>query len=136
MTNVTHKFLIYLSIYFYLTCFWLSFSPSSEEGIQFRQRFKSPGYGVSARALTPYPGRSKWINKLKTCALRWSLYNFSSKENAQVAIIEWYCLKQLFCDAIRKLTSRWQHVPPRSEICCSSSCLVFGLEIIELLQMR
>jgi hypothetical protein len=29
MFNVMHKFLIYLSIYFCLTCFWLSLSPSS-----------------------------------------------------------------------------------------------------------
>jgi hypothetical protein len=50
MTNVMHKFLINLSIYFCLTCFGLSFSPSSEAGEQLRQWFKSPGYGVSARA--------------------------------------------------------------------------------------
>jgi preprotein translocase subunit SecG len=58
MTNVMHKFLIYLSIYFFLTCFGFSFSTSSEAGIQLRLWFKSPGYGVSARAqaLTPYPG--------------------------------------------------------------------------------
>jgi hypothetical protein len=56
MTNVMHKFSIYLSIYFFLTCFGLSFSSSSEAGVQFRQLFKSPGYGVSARALTLYPG--------------------------------------------------------------------------------
>jgi hypothetical protein len=55
------KFLINLSIYFCLTCLGLSFSPSSETGVQFRKWFKSPGYagyigyGVSARALTPYP---------------------------------------------------------------------------------
>jgi hypothetical protein len=36
-----HKFLIYLSIYFCLTCFELSFRPSSEAGVQFRQWFKS-----------------------------------------------------------------------------------------------
>jgi hypothetical protein len=55
MTNVMHKFLIYLSIYLCLTCFGLSFSPSSEAGVQFRQWFNSPGYGVSTRTLTPYP---------------------------------------------------------------------------------
>jgi hypothetical protein len=55
MYTVTHKFLIYLSIYFYLTCFGLSFSPSSEAGVQLLQWFKSPGDGVSARELTPYP---------------------------------------------------------------------------------
>jgi hypothetical protein len=43
-----------LFIYFYLACFGLSFSPSSEAGVQFRQWFKSPGYGARARALTPY----------------------------------------------------------------------------------
>jgi hypothetical protein len=42
--------LIYLSIYFYLTCFGVSFSPSSEAGVQLRQLFRSSGYGVSARA--------------------------------------------------------------------------------------
>jgi hypothetical protein len=56
MTNVMHKFLIYLSIYFCLTCFGFSFSPSSEAGVQLRKWFKSLGYGVSARVLTPYPG--------------------------------------------------------------------------------
>jgi hypothetical protein len=59
MTKVMHKFLIYLSIYFCLTCFGFSFSPSSEEGVQLRRWFKSAGYGVSARALTPYPGDFK-----------------------------------------------------------------------------
>jgi hypothetical protein len=57
MTNVMHKFLIYLSIYFCLTCFGLSFSPSSEAGVQLRQWFRSPGYGVSARArMEPHTG--------------------------------------------------------------------------------
>jgi hypothetical protein len=56
MTNVMHKFLIYLSIYFCLTCFGLSFSPFSEAGVQHRQWFKSSGYGVSARVLSSYPG--------------------------------------------------------------------------------
>jgi hypothetical protein len=45
MTNVMHKILIYLSIYFCLTCFGLSLSPSSEAGVQIRQWFKSPEYG-------------------------------------------------------------------------------------------
>jgi hypothetical protein len=47
MTKVIHR-LIYLYIYFCLTRFGLSFSPSSEAGVQFPQWFKSPGYGVSA----------------------------------------------------------------------------------------
>jgi hypothetical protein len=55
MTNVMHKFLIYLSIYSCVTSFGLSFSPSSEAGVQLRQWFKPPVYGISARALTPYP---------------------------------------------------------------------------------
>jgi hypothetical protein len=46
--------LFYLSIYFCLTCFGLSFRPSSEAGVQLRQWVKSPWYGVSARVLTPY----------------------------------------------------------------------------------
>jgi hypothetical protein len=40
--------LIYLSIFFCLTRFGRSFSPSSEAGVQFPQWLKSPGYGVSA----------------------------------------------------------------------------------------
>jgi hypothetical protein len=55
MTKEMHEFLICLSIYFCLTCFVLSFSPSSEVGVQIQQWFRSPGYGVSPRALTPYP---------------------------------------------------------------------------------
>jgi hypothetical protein len=54
MTNVMHKFVTYLSIYFCVACFGLSFSPSSEAGVQPRQWFKSPRYGVSAQALKPY----------------------------------------------------------------------------------
>jgi hypothetical protein len=54
MTNVMHKFLIYLSIYFCLICFGLSFSPFSKACVQIWQWFKSSGYGVSARALTSY----------------------------------------------------------------------------------
>jgi hypothetical protein len=49
-----HKFLIYPSIYFCLTCFGFSFSPSSEAGVQIRQWFKSPGYGVSAQATAEF----------------------------------------------------------------------------------
>jgi hypothetical protein len=45
------QFLIYLSVYFCLTCFGISFSPSSEAGVQLRQWSKSAWYGVSARAL-------------------------------------------------------------------------------------
>jgi hypothetical protein len=102
-TDVMHKFLIYLSIYFCLKCFGLSFSPSSEAGVQLRQWFKSVGYGVSARSVTAYPGhlnhcrsctpaaedglkespkhlrQKEIINKLRTCALRWSLYSFIPK---------------------------------------------------------
>jgi hypothetical protein len=39
--------------------FWAFFSPFSEAGIQLRRWFKSPGYGISTRALTPYPGDLK-----------------------------------------------------------------------------
>jgi hypothetical protein len=46
--------LFYLCIYFCLTCFGLSFSPSSEAGVQLRQWLKPPDYGVSARALGLY----------------------------------------------------------------------------------
>jgi hypothetical protein len=59
-----HKFLMYPSIDFCLTCFGLSFSPFSEEGVQFRQWFKFPGYDVSARALTRYPGD---LNHCRNC---------------------------------------------------------------------
>jgi hypothetical protein len=66
-----------LSIYFCLTCFGLSFSPSSEAGVQFRQWFKSPGYGVSALALVDSRNKLKinsasgWfsLQRLYTCSL-------------------------------------------------------------------
>jgi hypothetical protein len=45
--NAQVFYLFYSSIYFCLTCFGLSFSPCSEAGVQLRQWFKSPGYGVS-----------------------------------------------------------------------------------------
>jgi hypothetical protein len=51
MTNLMHKFLIYLSIYFCLACFGVSISPSSETGVQIRQWFKSPVYDVSAQQI-------------------------------------------------------------------------------------
>jgi hypothetical protein len=57
-------FLIYLSIHFYLTYFGISFSSSSEAGVQFQQWFESTGYGVSARALTLYPGD---LNHCRNC---------------------------------------------------------------------
>jgi preprotein translocase subunit SecG len=41
MTNVMHKILTYLSIYFCVTCFRLSFSPSSEAGEQIRQETRT-----------------------------------------------------------------------------------------------
>jgi hypothetical protein len=50
MTNVIHKFLIYLYIYFCLTCFGLSFSPSSEAGVQLRR-------GSSLLGMESAPGR-------------------------------------------------------------------------------
>jgi hypothetical protein len=64
MTNVMYKFIIYLSIFFCLTCFGISFSPPSEAGVKIRQWFKSPGYGFSAWALTPYPGG---VNHCQNC---------------------------------------------------------------------
>jgi hypothetical protein len=64
MTNVMHKFLNYLSIYFYLTCFGLYFSPSSDAGVQLWQWFKFFGYDVGARALTPYPAD---LNHYRNC---------------------------------------------------------------------
>jgi hypothetical protein len=64
MDNAMHKFLIYLSIYFYLICFGLSFSPSSEAGVQLRKWFKFPGYGVSARDLKPC---AEYLNHCRSC---------------------------------------------------------------------
>jgi hypothetical protein len=61
-----YKFLIYLSTYFYLTCFGLSSSPSSEAGVQFQQWLNSAGYDVSAWALTPYAGD---FNHCRICTL-------------------------------------------------------------------
>jgi hypothetical protein len=43
------------------------FYPSSEARVQFRQWFKSAGYGVSAWGLTPYPARLEPLPNLYTC---------------------------------------------------------------------
>jgi hypothetical protein len=48
------KFLTDLPVYSCLTCFGLSFIPSSEAGVQLRQWFKSPEYGVSAMTFIEY----------------------------------------------------------------------------------
>jgi hypothetical protein len=52
MINIMYKFLIYLSIYFCLTCFGLCLSPSSEAGVQIRQWFH-PGDLNHCRNCTP-----------------------------------------------------------------------------------
>jgi hypothetical protein len=60
-----------LFIYFFcLACFGLSFSPSSEASVQLRQWFTSPGYGLSARALTPYPGDLNHGRSCTQCLLK------------------------------------------------------------------
>jgi ABC-type amino acid transport system permease subunit len=46
-------------IYFCLTCFGLSFSPSSGAGVQLRHWFKPAGYGVSAPDADAIPSISK-----------------------------------------------------------------------------
>jgi hypothetical protein len=57
MTKLMHKFLTNLSVYLFLTCFWLSFSLSSEAGVKLQQWFKSPRYNFSARVrMDGYPG--------------------------------------------------------------------------------
>jgi hypothetical protein len=63
MTNVMHKFLIYLSIYFCLTCFGLPFSQSSGAGVQILQWFKSPGAGLQILQWFKSPGYgvSAWV---------------------------------------------------------------------------
>jgi hypothetical protein len=53
--NDQHKAQVfYLFIYLLLSYMFRTFSSSSEAGVQLRQWFKSAGYGVSVRALTPY----------------------------------------------------------------------------------
>jgi preprotein translocase subunit SecG len=59
MTNVMHKFFIYLLIYFCLTCFGLSFSPSSEADEQLRRGLNllgmvsAPGVDTILRTIEP-----------------------------------------------------------------------------------
>jgi hypothetical protein len=50
MSNVMHKFLISLSIYFCLTCFGLYFNPSLEAVVQLRR-------GLSLLGMVTAPGR-------------------------------------------------------------------------------
>jgi hypothetical protein len=54
------------------------FSTSSEARVQLRQWFKSPGYGVSARALTPYP---EDFNHCRSCT---PAYEDGLKENPKM----------------------------------------------------
>jgi hypothetical protein len=56
MANVTHKFFIYLSIYYCLTCFGLSITPSSEAGVQLSRLLGPVSAPGLAGALTPYSG--------------------------------------------------------------------------------
>jgi hypothetical protein len=63
MINVMHKFLIYLSVYFCLTCLGVTLSPSSEAGVQIRQWFWSPGL-MSARTPASEDGLK---SKPETC---------------------------------------------------------------------
>jgi hypothetical protein len=58
MTNVMYKLLIYLSIYFCLTCLGLSFNPSAEAGVlyNFDSGLSLLGMVSAPGALTPYPG--------------------------------------------------------------------------------
>jgi hypothetical protein len=69
MTNIMHKFIIYVSIYFCLTCFGLSFSPSSEAGVQLSVLLGMVstlgGTDTVLRRVDP-------LQKFYTCLLRWA----------------------------------------------------------------
>jgi hypothetical protein len=67
--------------------FRLSFSPSSEAGVQLRQWFKCPGYGVSARALTPCPAERTGliINTNKTKYMQGTRKINITKQDSKVA---------------------------------------------------
>jgi hypothetical protein len=65
MTTIMHKFLIYLSIYFCLTCFGLSLSPSSEAGVQLWCGSSWPGRWHHTQETWTTP-------KLYTCLWRWA----------------------------------------------------------------
>jgi hypothetical protein len=99
-----HVFTLFIYLLL-LTCFGIYFRPSSEAGVQFQQCFKSPVYGISTRVLTQYPrdlnhcrnctpasedglkeSPKHVIDKLKTCVLRWSLYNFIPKSKVLYSI--------------------------------------------------
>jgi hypothetical protein len=124
MTNLMHKFLnlFYLSIYFFLTCFGLSFSPSSVAGVQLPLWFKSAGYGVSVRA------RMELLN--------WSLYNFMI-----IKVWSFHCEKdcEVFWSVKQRILSEWNRVTfrqlsllPSSEIYMMSaaSSVVFIYTVI------
>jgi hypothetical protein len=102
MTNVMHKFLIYLSIYFCLTRFGLSFSPSLEAGVLLRQWFKSPGYGVSAQAdvtelLRHYPGGTKKIQEnLKRCISCFVVCSHRADSVSGPRLFRSYCFMRKF----------------------------------------
>jgi hypothetical protein len=84
VTNIMQMFLIYISLYFYLICFGLSFSPCSEAGLQLRQFFfwvwcQRPGADTIPRRLEPLP-------KLYTCLWTWA----KRKSETCKAEVNWY----------------------------------------------
>jgi hypothetical protein len=75
MTNLIHKFLIYLYIYFCLTCFGLSFSTFSEAGYNF-------GSGSSLLGMVSAPRKihlsvtftSKLFSGYNLCVVQYQLF--------------------------------------------------------------
>jgi hypothetical protein len=70
MTNVMHKFLIYLSLYFCLTCFGLYFSPSSEADVLLRRGSSFFGGMVSAPGCWHFTKEAWTTSKLCICLWR------------------------------------------------------------------
>jgi hypothetical protein len=136
MTNVMHKFLINLFIYFFLTCFGLSFSPSSEAGVQLRQWFKSAGYGVSApvqscNLLSMFGAAvsKQTLLSLKTCAQLWMSEKIQQILSTRSA--------QLYCAILVSRFSRWSVVFMKINLTSPTTSVVVGdLGYMEAKQMQ
>jgi hypothetical protein len=85
MTNVMHMHLIYLSVYFCITCFGLSFSPSSEAGVQLLKR----------QVYNFYRGRFTTSSGAGLQLLQGQVYNFyrgryTTSSGAGVQLRQWF----------------------------------------------
>jgi hypothetical protein len=123
MTNVMHMFVIYLSIYFCLTCFGLYLSPSSETGAQLRQWFKPAGYGALCGHTISF--QNAWcLRHLKFVqnfvGLRYCIYTSLSWNKATHVYADWQSSR----NALSPMFSNWRRILHTVSI--KRCCLIYS----------